>query len=82
MLKNTQIVMTNRGSPAIIDMWGCILDEKDGLCRIMRKEQVAKITRKRTKISRVSVVDQVCAAIKQDIADGVWKSGDKIPSEA
>ena len=48
----------------------------------MRKEQVAKITRKRTKISRVSVVDQVCAAIKQDIADGVWKSGDKIPSEA
>lgn len=48
----------------------------------MRKEQVAKIIRKRTKISRVSVVDQVCAAIKQDIADGVWKSGDKIPSEA
>lgn len=48
----------------------------------MEREQVKKISRQRTKISRVSVVDQVCAAIKQDIADGVWKSGDKIPSEA
>ena len=34
------------------------------------------------KISRISVVDQVCDSIKQDIADGVWNAGDKLPSEA
>lgn len=38
--------------------------------------------RKKMKIAKVSIVDQVCAAIKQDIADGIWKPGDKIPSEA
>lgn len=36
---------------------------------------------RRNKITRLSVVDQVCTAIKQDIADGVWKQGEKIPSE-
>ena len=36
---------------------------------------------RKKKISRISIVDQVCASIKQDIADGVWKTGDKIPSE-
>ena len=36
----------------------------------------------RAKISRVSIVDQVCASIKQDIVDGVWKEGEKIPSES
>lgn len=35
----------------------------------------------RKKINRISIVDQVCAAVKQDIADGVWKAGDKLPSE-
>ena len=34
------------------------------------------------KITRVSIVDQVCAVIKQDVADGIWKPGDKLPSEA
>ncbi|MDO4265835.1 MAG: GntR family transcriptional regulator [Eubacteriales bacterium] len=37
--------------------------------------------KRKKKISRISVVDQVCAAIKQDIVDGVWKAGDKLPSE-
>lgn len=37
---------------------------------------------KKMKISRVSIVDQVCASIKQSIADEVWKDGDKLPSEA
>ncbi|WP_326974576.1 FadR/GntR family transcriptional regulator [Caproicibacter sp. BJN0012] len=27
-------------------------------------------------------MDQVCDSIKQDIADGIWKTGDKLPSEA
>ena len=36
---------------------------------------------KRAKISRISIVDQVCASIKQDIVDGIWKEGEKIPSE-
>lgn len=48
----------------------------------MEHEQIKKADRQKKKISRVSVVDQVCSAIKQDIADGVWKAGDKIPSEA
>ncbi|MGW8114005.1 FadR/GntR family transcriptional regulator [Caproicibacterium sp. NSD3] len=34
------------------------------------------------KISRISLVDQVCASIKQDIVDGIWKAGDKLPSES
>ena len=44
--------------------------------------QGARRTRKKMKIARVSIVDQVCSAIKQDIADGLWKPGDKIPSES
>ncbi|WP_367924120.1 FadR/GntR family transcriptional regulator [uncultured Ruthenibacterium sp.] len=38
--------------------------------------------RRKPKIARVTIVEQVCASIKQDIADGLWKPGDKIPSEA
>lgn len=34
------------------------------------------------KISRVSIVDQVCESIRQNIADGVWKPGERLPSEA
>ncbi|RCX10534.1 GntR family transcriptional repressor for pyruvate dehydrogenase complex [Anaerobacterium chartisolvens] len=34
------------------------------------------------KISRVSVVDQICSLVKKDIADGVWNPGDKLPTEA
>ncbi|MEA5038753.1 MAG: GntR family transcriptional regulator [Clostridiaceae bacterium] len=45
-------------------------------------EEQTKPGKNRTKISRVSIVDQVCALIKQDIADGIWKEGDKLPSEA
>lgn len=48
----------------------------------VRQEQIKQNSRRRVKIARVSVVDQVCASIKQDIADGVWQPGDKIPSEA
>ena len=36
----------------------------------------------KAKISRVSIVDQVCASIKEDIAAGMWLPGDKLPSEA
>lgn len=36
----------------------------------------------KAKISRISIVDQVCASIKQEIIDGVWKAEDKLPSEA
>lgn len=42
---------------------------------------MTQIRRKQKKISRISIVDQVCASIKQDIADGMWKTGDKLPSE-
>ena len=45
-------------------------------------EKVIKQDDKRAKISRVSIVDQVCTSIKQDIVDGVWKEGEKIPSES
>ncbi len=38
-------------------------------------------TRAKRKITRTSVVEQVCDAIKQDIINGVWKEGDKLPSE-
>lgn len=38
--------------------------------------------RRDLKINRVSIVDQVCQSIKQDIANGVWISGSKLPSEA
>ncbi len=41
---------------------------------------MAHIAKKKT-IQRSSIVDQVCESIKQDIVDGVWKAGEKIPSE-
>jgi len=34
------------------------------------------------KIRKLSVVDQVCDAIKQDMVDHVWETGDKLPSES
>jgi len=37
---------------------------------------------RKMKITRVSIVDQVCEAIKKDIANQVWKAGEKLPSEA
>ncbi|WP_242968849.1 FadR/GntR family transcriptional regulator [Marasmitruncus massiliensis] len=48
----------------------------------MEKEFSSRASNRKMKISRISVVDQVCASIKQDIADGTWKAGDKIPSES
>ena len=48
----------------------------------MQKESSGKQPSRKMKISRVSIVDQVCASIKQDIADGIWKAGEKLPSEA
>lgn len=41
-----------------------------------------KAAGRKMKITRVSIVDQVCESIKQDIANETWKAGDKIPSEA
>ena len=41
----------------------------------------AAMASRRRSVSRVSVVDQVCSSIKQDIADGIWKEGEKLPSE-
>ena len=38
--------------------------------------------RRKLRINRTSIVDQACQSIKQDIVDGIWKSGDKLPSEA
>ncbi|WP_455581487.1 FadR/GntR family transcriptional regulator [Dysosmobacter sp.] len=46
------------------------------------QNRVPSVSGRSTKINRVSIVDQVCSSIKQDIADGVWQSGDKLPSEA
>ena len=37
---------------------------------------------KKIKISRLTVVDQVCDAIKQNMIDHVWEAGDKLPSES
>jgi len=37
---------------------------------------------KKVKINRVSVVDQVCSSIKNNIAAGIWKAGDRLPAEA
>lgn len=50
----------------------------------MENEQVVRTAAqlKRAKINRVSIVDQVCASIKQDIAAGTWKEGERIPTEA
>lgn len=51
---------------------------------MIKNEQVVSTAAqvKRAKISRVSIVEQVCASIKQDIAGGVWKAGQRIPTEA
>lgn len=38
--------------------------------------------RRKFRINRTSIVDQVCQSIKQDIVSGFWKAGDKLPSEA
>ncbi len=48
----------------------------------MEKENLGQHFHRKMKISRISIVDQVCASIKQDIADGIWKAGDKLPSES
>jgi len=48
----------------------------------MEKEFLGQQPSRKIKISRISIVDQVCASIKQDIADGIWKAGDKLPSES
>lgn len=48
----------------------------------MEQERLARPAGRKMKINRISIVDQVCASIKQDIADGIWKPGDKLPSEA
>ena len=48
----------------------------------MEQEQQKRPAGRKMKISRVSIVDQVCDSIKQDIADGIWKAGDRLPSEA
>lgn len=39
-------------------------------------------TPRKLKINRISIVDQICQSIKQDIVNGVWESGNKLPSEA
>ncbi|MFR1050737.1 MAG: FadR/GntR family transcriptional regulator [Lachnospirales bacterium] len=48
----------------------------------MEREELCRPGGRKMKITRVSIVDQVCSSIKQDIADGIWKAGDKLPSEA
>ncbi len=47
----------------------------------MEEKQIKRPAGK-SKINRISVVDQVCALIKQDIADGLWNPGDRLPTEA
>jgi len=42
---------------------------------------MAEVKSKKKKIQRTSVVDQVYESIKNDILEGVWSEGDKIPSE-
>lgn len=37
---------------------------------------------RRKKIEKISVSDQVFNSIKQDIIEGVWKAGEKLPAEA
>lgn len=46
------------------------------------EEEQNKRSKRKTRINRVSIVDQVCTLIKQDIVDGIWAPGDKLPSEA
>ena len=36
----------------------------------------------KTKIEKISIVDQVFSSIKQDIVDGVWGVGERLPSES
>lgn len=48
----------------------------------MKQDRVTRPSGRKMKINRISIVDQVCHSIKQDIADGVWRPGDKLPSEA
>ncbi|WP_411677641.1 FadR/GntR family transcriptional regulator [Caproicibacter sp.] len=48
----------------------------------MEKEPLGKSSHRKMRISRISIVDQVCASIKRDIVDGIWKVGDKLPSES
>ena len=36
----------------------------------------------KTKIEKISIVDQVFSAIKQDIVAGVWRVGERLPSES
>jgi GntR family transcriptional repressor for pyruvate dehydrogenase complex len=47
----------------------------------MEKKSFGRPFHRKKKINRISLVDQVCASIKQDIVDGIWKVGDKLPSE-
>lgn len=44
--------------------------------------EISRQGRRKLRINRTSIVDQVCQSIKQDIVDSVWKAGDKLPSEA
>lgn len=48
----------------------------------MEKKSLSRPFHRKKKINRISLVDQVCASIKQDIVDGIWKVGDKLPSES
>ena len=41
-----------------------------------------QIPQKKVKITRTSIVEQVCQHIKENIVNGVWKPGEKLPSEA
>ena len=49
---------------------------------IMEQEKLSRPGGRKREITRVSIVDQICSSIRQDIADGIWKAGDKLPSEA
>ncbi|EGD49081.1 regulatory protein GntR HTH [Ruminiclostridium papyrosolvens DSM 2782] len=46
------------------------------------EEKKIKRSVEKPKINRVSVVEQICSLVKQDIANGVWNPGDKLPTEA
>lgn len=48
----------------------------------MEQEKLSRPGGRKREITRVSIVDQICSSIRQDIADGIWKTGDKLPSEA
>ncbi len=40
------------------------------------------VKKTKNKIEKISIVDQVFSSIKQDIVDGVWKVGERLPSES